>query len=416
LKATVELVAIGEILMKEIDYIETLKAKIRENYKRCRTCNFCYTTCPLYESSRGFLTRGPSGILSSIYYAVSWNMLGRETNKALRDILYACTTCGSCNAICKSSGPGTPAVEAIEAGRALLVELMLGPMPEQAKALESLQKRGNPYHKPPIKRLDWLKEMGKQSKLNYRLVPEERPIDVLLYLGCTLSYNADVQKIARSVIMILEKMNLKYGILKEEKCCGSPAKRMGEEGLFQELSEENLKAFQTTGAKSIITISPHCYNTFTNEYPEGIKQFDVKHYTEFLKESIEDGQIVPESYIEKIVTYHDPCYLGKKNSIYTAPRMILNAIPGLRLVEMKRNRENSLCCGGGGGRMWLDIVEEVTRLSEIRVKEALAVGAQILATACPWCYLEMEDAIKTTGNEGKIEVKDISEILLSSVS
>ena len=400
--------------MEQTDFIEALKTKILENCKRCRTCNFCYTTCPLYESSSGFLTRGPSGILSSIYYAISWDMLG-ETKKALRDILYACTTCGSCDVICKSSGPGTPAVEAIEAGRSLLVELMLGPMPEQIKVLESLQQYGNPYNEPPNKRLDWLKEMSEQSRLNYRLVPGEGPVDVLLYVGCSPSYNVDIQKIARSVVMLLESMELKYGILKEEKCCASPAKRMGEEGLFQDLSEENLKAFQATGAKTIITVSPHCYNTLTNEYPEGMKQFDVKHYTEFFQECIEDGRIVPRSHIDKTVTYHDPCYLGKKNSLYTAPRKILSAIPGLRFVEMKRNRENSLCCGGGGGRMWIDI-EEVTRLSEIRLEEALAVGAQIVATACPWCYLQIEDAIKTTDNEGKIELKDISELLLSSVS
>jgi Fe-S oxidoreductase len=400
--------------MEQTDFIEALKTKILEDCKRCRTCNFCYTTCPLYESSKGFLTRGPSGILSSIYYAISWDMLG-ETKKALRDILYACTTCGGCNLICKSSGPGTPAVEAIEAGRSLLVELMLGPMPEQIKVLESLQQVGNPYNEPPNKRLDWLKEMSEQSRLNYRLVPEEAPVDVLLYVGCTPSYNVDIQKMAWSVVMLLESMELKYGILKEEKCCASPAKRMGEEGLFQDLSEENLKAFQATGAKTIITVSPHCYNTLTNEYPDGMRQFDVKHYTEFFEECIEEGRIVPKSHIDKTVTYHDPCYLGKKNSIYEAPRKILSAIPGLRFVEMKRNRENSLCCGGGGGRMWLDI-EEVTRLSEIRVEEALAVGAQILATACPWCYLQMEDAIKTTDNEGKIELKDISELLLSSVS
>jgi len=400
--------------MEQTDFIEALKTKILENCKRCRTCNFCYTTCPLYESSSGFLTRGPSGILSSIYYAISWDMLG-ETKKALRDILYACTTCGSCDVICKSSGPGTPAVEAIEAGRSLLVELMLGPMPEQIKVLESLQQYGNPYNERPNKRLDWLKEMSEQSRLNYRLVPEEGPVKVLLYVGCTPSYNVDIQKIARSVVMLLESMELKYGILKEEKCCASPAKRMGEEGLFQDLSEENLKAFQATGAKTIITVSPHCYNTLTNEYPEGMKQFDVKHYTEFFQECIEDGRIVPRSHIDKTVTYHDPCYLGKKNSLYTAPRKILSAIPGLRFVEMKRNRENSLCCGGGGGRMWIDI-EEVTRLSEIRLEEALAVGAQIVATACPWCYLQIEDAIKTTDNEGRIELKDISELLLSSVS
>ena len=203
------------------------------------------------------------------------------------------------------------------------------------------------------------------------MVPGEGPIEVLFYVGCTPSYNVDLWKVAKSILMLLEKLKVNYGILKDEKCCGSPAKRLGEEGLFQELSGENLKVFQSTGAKSIVTISPHCYNTFINEYPEGMKQFDVKHYTEFFAKLIEEGRIVPRVPIEKTVTYQDPCYLGKKNSLYDAPRKILKGIPGLRMVEMKRIRENSLCCGGGGGRMWID-VEEVIRLSEIRVKEALA--------------------------------------------
>jgi len=189
---------------------------------------------------------------------------------------------------------------------------------------------------------------------------------------------------------------------------------MGEEGLFEDLSTENLEAFKQSGVRKIITISPHCYNTFVNEYPEAIKGFEIQHYTEFFADAIERGSLVPKLRIEKRVTYHDPCYLGKRNGVYDAPRKILMSIPGVQLVEMKRNRDNSLCCGGGGGRMWIE-VEEVKRLSESRVEEAMAVGAEVIATACPWCHIQLEDAVKTTGNEGKIEVKEVAELLASSL-
>lgn len=403
--------------MEQGNYIEGLKKEILDNIKKCRTCNFCYTVCPIYESSRGFLTRGPSGMMASIYYALAWDMLNKKSKDAtaLRDILYACTTCGSCNTICKSSGPGTPVVEVIEAGRSLLVELMLGPMPEHVKILESLQLFGNPYHEAASKRLDWFQELRKEFKTGCRVVPEEGPVDVLLYVGCSASYNADIHKIARSAVMLMEKMDIRFGILKEEKCCGSPARQIGEQGLFEEFSEANIKAFQASGAKTIVTISPHCYHSFMNEYPEGMREFEVKHFTDFFSKSIEEKKIVPRSSCEKTVVYHDPCYLGKRNSLYEQPRKILEAIPGIQVVELKRTRENSRCCGGGGGRMWVDI-EEVNRPSEMKVEEALAAGAQVLVTACPWCYLQIEDAIKTTDSEGKLEVKDISEMLLSSLS
>jgi len=281
--------------------------------------------------------------------------------------------------------------------------------------LESLQQFGNPYQIAADKRLDWFQDLRKEFKTACRIVPEEGPVDVLLYVGCSASYNADIHKIARAVVMLMEKMDIRYGILKEEKCCGHPAKQIGEQGLFEELSENNIQAFQTTGAKTIITVSPHCYHSLMNEYPEGMRQFEVKHFTDFFSKSIDEKRMVPKSGFEKTVVYHDPCYLGRKNSLYLPPRKILEAIPGIQVVELKRTRENSRCCGGGGGRMWLDI-EEVIRPSETIVKEVLAAGAQVLVTACPWCYLQIEDAIKTTDCEGELEVKDISEILLSSLS
>jgi Fe-S oxidoreductase len=167
--------------MEQDNHIEAIKNKILESYRHCRACNVCYGSCPLYETSRGFLTKGPSGILSAMYYAISWDLLAGEYGKALRDILYSCTTCGSCNIRCKSSATATPVVQAIEAGRQLLVELMQGPAPIQAKALKSLVRKGNPYDEPPANRLNWLKELDKETKLNYYRIPGEGPVEVLLF-------------------------------------------------------------------------------------------------------------------------------------------------------------------------------------------------------------------------------------------
>lgn len=399
--------------MRQDEFSERLREEILDKVSRCRNCNACYSVCPLFESTRGFQTQGPSGILQAIYYAIRWNELEGGQIQALRDILYACTTCYSCVLKCKDSSSGVPLLEVIEGGRKLLVELMAGPMPKQIKVLESLQQKGNPYNESPARRLNWFKELGKEWPLTCKFLPDQRS-KILLFVGCTPSYNESIQKVARSVVKLLEKMKADYGILKEEKCCGSPARRMGEEGLFEDLSTGNLEAFRRSGVETIITISPHCYNTFSNEYPEGMKHFKVQHYTEFFSEAMKRGELVPESRIEKVVTYQDPCYLGKRNKMYDAPRRILGDLPGVKFVEMKRSKENSLCCGGGGGRMWIE-TEEITRLSEKRIAEVLDVGAKVIATACPWCHIQLEDSVKTTANEDRIEVKDVAELLAESV-
>jgi len=209
-------------------------------------------------------------------------------------------------------------------------------------------------------------------------------------------------------------LGIDYGILREEKCCGDPALRLGEMGLFKGLAESNAETFKNAGMKLIVTISPHCYNTFKNEYPELPDVTEIKHYTELFAEQIEGGNLSIKKNLTQKVTYHDPCYLGKRNNSYEAPRQILKSIAGNSFVEMKSNRADSLCCGGGGGRMFTE-VEEVERLSEKRVQQAIDVGAEIIATACPWCYIQLADGIKTTGNEGKIIVKDIAELLADCI-
>jgi Fe-S oxidoreductase len=189
---------------------------------------------------------------------------------------------------------------------------------------------------------------------------------------------------------------------------------MGEVGLFEELVEGNIKQFDTYQIENIITTCPHGFNALKNEYPQG--KFNVLHSTQILAKRLEEGKLSLKQQVKKVVTYHDPCFLGKQNSIFDEPRILLNAIPGLTLKELDRSRERSLCCEGGGGRMWVESSADTgQRLAEIRVKDAVELGAEILATACPLCVLTLEDAVKTSGFEEKIKVMDVTELLAEAM-
>lgn len=402
--------------MDEVDSLEKFLDNLLDTLNKCKGCMFCYSACPLVESTHGFPTQGPYGILRSIYYGIKWDeLLGLEEKKRLRDIIYTCTTCKSCDIRCKLSGAGMPIVDLIEKGRELLVTEGVGPLENQGLALKSIRGLGNPYGLLAKDRLDWLTDFSEKRQLSYKIVPDGGIVDLLLYVGCTASYDNSVQKVARCLVTLLEKMKINYGVLKDESCCGSPTSRVGERQIFSEISSENVKRLEECEVKWMVTISPHCYNTFVNEYPSSIvKKLKIQHYTQFLSDMMDKGMLAPQKEIDKVITYHDPCYLGKRNDVYEAPRRVLREIPGIKLVEMKRNRQDSLCCGGGGGRMWA-AVEETTRLSQIRLKEAMEVNAEIIATACPWCHIELEDAIRDTGNEGKIEVKDIAELVAEAL-
>jgi len=281
--------------------------------------------------------------------------------------------------------------------------------PTVRDALESTFKFGNPWGRGKAKRADWA------QGLNVKNLSEGANAEILYFVGCTPSYDDRVQAVARAMVKVFEKAEVDFGILgNEEICCGSEMRRLGEEGLFEFLVEDSLEIFKQHGVKRMVTTSPHCYNTFKNEY-EGL-DFEVQHYTQFVADLIERGKLVFSEEVNKVVTYHDPCYLGKQNQIYDEPRVILQSIPGLKFVEFDRSRERSLCCEGGGGRMWVEASSGGERLAETRVKDALALGAEVIATACPFCMLTLEDAVKTTGAEGSIEVLDIVELVAQAIS
>ncbi len=220
-----------------------------------------------------------------------------------------------------------------------------------------------------------------------------------------------MKKVAKATAEILNKAGVDYGILgTSESCCGESIRKTGAEDTYRKLAKENIKAFIDNGVKKIVVSSPHCFEAFKNEYAEFMVNFEIVHMTQFLHELIRDGKLEITGSYDKEITWHDPCYLGRHNDIFDEPRDVLNSIPGLTLREMAASRRNSLCCGGGGGRVWME-TPKGERFSDLRVEQARAIGAEVLATACPYCISMFEDSRLTLDVEDSIEIKDITEIV-----
>jgi Fe-S oxidoreductase len=281
------------------------------------------------------------------------------------------------------------------------------------EAMENSYKHGNPWGKPKNKRTEWTKELPEDLKV--KDFSQGDRAEYLYFVGCTAASDPRIQQIARALVLTLQHAGVDFGFLgNEEQCCGSEIRRMGESGLFEELVEKNTERFGTYQIERIITGCPHGFNVLKNEYPQG--KFEVLHTTQLLAKNLEEGKLSFTQEIKKVVTYHDPCFLGKQNGVFDEPRMLLNAIPGITFKELDRSRERSLCCEGGGGRMWVESSSETgQRLGEVRVNDAVEIGAEILVTACPLCVLTLEDAVKTSGHEEKIRVMDITELLAEAM-
>jgi Fe-S oxidoreductase len=320
-----------------------------------------------------------------------------------RPELWACTTCSTCSLRCPA---GVKNVELIMGIRNFLANQ--GEVPSTIRdALENTLLQGNPWGRFRDRRADWAKDLGVK-------ILGEATTETLLYVGCAPSYDPRVQSVSTALVKILQKASLDFGILgKKESCCGNEIKRMGEQALFKKLAKDNTNLFKKSGIKRIITISPHCFNAFKNEYPD--LAIPVQHYTEVIADLIEAGKLRLSKALNLPATYQDPCFLGKQNLVFDEPRTILTSIPGLELAEMERSKQRSLCCEGGGGRMWAEGGTEGARNGEIRIREAIALGAKVMATACPFCLLTLEDATKTTGLTAEIVVKDIAELVTEAM-
>jgi len=372
---------------KSLLQIESRQFAKEQGLFACIQCGKCTGGCPMAIKTK----LNPRSLIYRVLIAGNgFSLEGREE-------LWDCTTCATCYSRCpKQVNP----MEAIIAMRSAFVEK--GRVhPNVKTALESTFRHGNPLTMLRADRAAWAKD------LSIKAIAEGA--EYLYYVGCTPSYDPRVQQVARSLVSILQRAGVDFGILgTEENCCASEVRRLGEAGLFEMMVEENTALFKELNLSKMFTTSPHCFNAFKNDYPKNGLQ--VQHYTQVLAGLIENDSLKFSGEFSRRVTYHDPCYLGKHNQIFDEPRTVLRSIPALELVEMDRSREKSLCCEGGGGRMWLEGTNPGTRLAQLRVQEALETGAQILATACPFCLLTLDEAVKHQKAEERLRVMDIAEI------
>jgi len=359
----------------------------------CIQCGKCTGGCPMAIKTR----LNPRSIIYRLLIA------GNGFDLEGRDELWDCTTCATCSSRCpKQVNP----MEAVIGMRSAFVEK--GRVhPNVKTALESTFRYGNPLTMPREDRGAWT------GDLTIKHISEGA--EYLYFVGCSPSYDPRVQHVSRSLVQLLQQAGVDFGILgNDENCCASEVRRLGEAGLFEMMVEENQETFKDLGIEKMFTTSPHCFNAFKNDYaifaenPQNGMQ--VQHYTQILAGALEHGDLHFSGKWEKTVTYHDPCYLGKHNGVFDEPRKVLKSVPGLKLVEMDRSREKSLCCEGGGGRMWLEGTNPGTRLAQERIREAIETGAEVLATACPFCLLTLDEAVKHLNAEDRLRVMDIAEI------
>ncbi len=357
-----------------------------EALKSCYQCGLCTASCP-WNLVRSFLTR----------------RLIHESQVGLLDLgseeVWLCATCGACVERCPRG------VEIIDIFKALRgIGSQWGTAPKTVKVvMGGIASSGNPWGGLLEERADWAKDLGLKT-----FTPGT---ELLYYPCCTPAYDKRARRIALATVDILKKAGVDFGILgPEEKCCGESARKVGEEDIFQSLAKGNIDVFKRHDVQRVLVSSPHCYHTFKNEYPDLGGDFEVVHITQFLMELIEDGRIKPEKPFPKKVTYHDPCYLGRHNKVYEEPRKVLESIPELELIELPDSREDAVCCGGGGGRIWME-TKKGERFSDILVDQAISLGAEVLATACPYCLLNFRDSVLNADKENVLEVRDISEIV-----
>ncbi len=319
---------------------------------------------------------------------------------------WSCNTCLACVEACPV---GINHVDQIVGNRRHMT-MMEGQIPHEAQAtLRSLESRGNPYG-PPEDRTKWLDGLGVQL-----LQPGDK-VDYLYWVGCVSAFDPRKQKIAKALVSIMQKAGLSFGVLGSmEGCTGDPARRLGEENLFQTLAKQNIELLKSVSFEYLVANCPHCFNTIKNEYPqfgnlgEG-REPEIIHHSVLLKRLLADDKIPLKEGSMKDVTFHDPCYLGRYNDEYDAPRKTLKAVKGLNIIEMDRNKEKGLCCGAGGGHFWMDL-KIGERVNSIRAAEAASTGASTVATACPFCMQMMEDGVKLTNNEARLDVRDIAEVI-----
>jgi Fe-S oxidoreductase/nitrate reductase gamma subunit len=386
-----------------VSRIEEFSWKRRLDFDACVECGRCQDACPAYLSGSKL---SPKQIIVKLKQHMHGERPGPIHGSLIEaDELWACTTCMACVQECPAF---IDIVDTIIDLRRYLT-LSEGALPSTApQSLQNIQRAGNPWGLPAGERLAWA------QGLDVPVMEPGKEVEYLYWVGCSASYDRRNQAIARSVVKILKSAGVSFGVMQEERCHGEVARRLGEEYLYQTVQQENVAAINRYRFKKVITHCPHCFNTIKNEFPQFGGAYEVLHHSVVIRDLIASGRVKPARTLEATVAFHDSCYLGRYNGIMEAPREVARSIPGLKLIELPRNRERGLCCGGGGGHMWMEVRSE-KRVNLIRVEEMLEAKPDVVATACPFCLAMVDLGRKVKGAEETLQVKDVSELIAESL-
>ncbi len=383
----------------------------------CVRCGRCQDACPAYASGKPLNPKKViQDIKTQLLEEAPYLLKGAVPNPG-RDLInegvgvdeiWNCTTCRACDEECPIYVDHIDKI--IDMRRCLVLDR--ASIPETGEgALRSIEARGHPWRGTTATRTGWM------EGLDIKILAENSDIDVLYWVGCTSALEDRSIKVAQSIAKLLKLAGINFGVLgTEESCCGDPARRLGNEYLFQTLAQANIEILKNYKVKKIVTGCPHCYHMLKNEYPQFGGDFEVNHHTEFIAKMLQEGKVKVLKSARGRVTYHDACYLGRYNNIFEYPRQILSGLPDVTLVEMKRNLERSFCCGAGGGHLWLEEQKKGERINVMRTEQAMETRAQIIATACPYCLQMFEDGIKAKAAEETLKTRDIAELVAEAAA
>ena len=406
-EADIENMSLGSSTIKDFTWKQLLDSV------SCTECARCSTVCPATNTGK---TLSPMKIITDIrsqLYAETIG-LGKSDdligNTITEDELWACTTCGACMEECPVLIEHVPTITDM---RRYLV-LSEGKPPVQASdSLEKTMNHGNPWGFQQNDRIKWAEEKG----IKLPTLAEKKEVDILYWVGCAGSYDPRNQEIAADLIKILDHSGINYAVLgKEEVCTGDSARRLGDEYLFETLAQQNVEMMNKYKFNRVVASCPHCLHTISKEYPDFGGDYEVIHHTQLIEELMNSGAIHTNNVIDNKVTYHDACYLGRHNNIYDSPRNVISEIVGQKgeLLEMEENKSSSMCCGAGGGNMWHEI-KDGDRINVTRFEQAMETNAEIVATACSFCNIMLEDAMKVKGKENEMQVRDVAELVAKSI-